>query len=401
MIRVSLFWKILLSFWATLALAAGSIILTIVLRDDPIRRGPDFVQIHAERERAAAVALSTGGDPALREVVASWPATVRGYLRVDRPAGLEPQVRLDEPPPPSPPTPIGPLAVELFFGLVFSVILAAYLTRPVGRLKEGFERLAAGDFAARLTPAMRGRRDEIADLARDFDVMAAQLQHLVSLRDRLLHDVSHELRSPLARMSLAIALARQNPARAGEALDRIEADGARLNAIVGDLLSLARAEAGAPPEERYFDVCHMLEVICADARFEAEPRAVDVCLYVDRNLKAFDEAALVAGTPELIRRALENVIRNAVRFSPRGAAVTIDTRRKAAGGVIIEVHDQGPGIDAAIRTTLFEPFVKAPSDATGVGLGLAIAQRALAAQGGTIEAVSPAHGGTMVRISLG
>jgi two-component system OmpR family sensor kinase len=398
--RLSLFWKILLGFWATLALGAGGIVLTVVLQSQH-RVGPEqnFVQLRAERDRAAAVALKYGGAAALNELVSTWPPEAAAGLGVKRTGSGEASVRLDEPRPPRPPGPIWPLAMEFLSGLVFSVILAAYLTRPIARLRAGFDSLARGALGTRLAPGMGRRRDEIADLARDFDAMAERLEQLVSSRDRLLHDVSHELRSPLSRMSLAIGLVRQNPKRIAEGLDRIEADGARLNAIVGDLLSLSRAEAGAPREERYFDICHLLEVICTDARFEAEPKTVAVQLFLDGTLKASEEASLAVGAPELIRRALENVIRNAIRFSPKRATVTVDARREGEG-IVIEVQDRGPGIEPALATSLFEPFVKGSRDGSGAGLGLAIAQRAMTAHGGRIEAFDPPDGGTLIRIWL-
>src|SRR5439155_7164170 len=125
------------------------------------------------------------------------------------------------------------------------------LASPIRRLRDGFRKLAKGDLGVRLTAGMGGRRDEIADLAQDFDAMAERLQHLIASRDRLLHDVSHELRSPIARMSVAVGLARKNGGLNEQALARIETEGARLNAIVGDLLSLSRAESQAGAEEIY------------------------------------------------------------------------------------------------------------------------------------------------------
>ena len=196
-----------------------------------------------------------------------------------------------------------------------------------------------------------------------------------------------------------MGLARQNPERAPEVLERIEGEGARLNAIVGDLLSLSRAEAGAAEADVYFDIAALLEVICADARFEAEPRQVGVELSIDEALGDAANAPLVAGAPELIRRALENVIRNALRFSPTGGTVKVDSGLRN-GRIIVEVRDQGPGVDAALRASMFDPFVKGAEDSSGAGLGLAIARRALAAHGGQVEAIAPEDGGLLVRITL-
>jgi two-component system OmpR family sensor kinase len=246
---------------------------------------------------------------------------------------------------------------------------------------------------------MGARRDELADLAHDFDSMADRLQTLVATRDRLLHDVSHELRSPLARLGVAVALARQNRELTDQALARIEAESARLNLIVGELLSLARAESEAPAEEIYFDVGEMLQVVCADARFEAQPRDVGVQLELSPAFTDAAQAPLIAGDPELLHRALENVIRNALRFTPAGKRVQVEAR-VAGASVEINVHDEGPGVPADLLAQMFEPFVKGAGDARSVGLGLAIARRAIAAHNGRVEAVNRDAGGLVMRVSL-
>jgi len=339
-----LFWKILLAFWLTLALSAAGIMVTLALIT---RRG-------------------------LGWLTHLW----TGYQ-----------------------IPFWPFWVNFGAGLVVSALLAAYLARPIGHLRNGFRSLSFGELGTRLTPRMGGRRDEIADLARDFDAMAERLQQLVASRDRLLHDVSHELRSPLARLSLAVALARKNGELGDRAFARIEAESARLNAIVGDLLSLARAESDAASEEIYVDVGDLLRAICDDTGFEAEPRQVVVRLTLGPTFEDPAQAPLVAGAPELLRRALENVIRNAIRFSPSGKTVQVRADSEA-DQVVIEVQDEGPGAPPALLATLFDPFVKGPGEAHGVGLGLAIARRAVAAHRGQLDAANLASGGFRVRLSL-
>jgi two-component system OmpR family sensor kinase len=214
-----------------------------------------------------------------------------------------------------------------------------------------------------------------------------------------LHDVSHELRSPLARMSIAVGLARKNGDVPETALTRIETESRRLNEIVGDLLSLSRAENDAGVEEIYFDLGALLQVVCDDARFEAQPRGVKVRLELSPELADPDQAPLLRGAPQLLRRGIENVIRNALRFSPAGDAVTV--RAKVADGRFeIEVSDQGPGVPPELLKTMFEPFVKGPAESRGVGLGLSIARRALAAHGGTLQALNREGGGLLMRIGL-
>lgn len=339
-----LFWKILLAFWLTHALAAVGIMLTLALIT---HRGLDWF-IHL------------------------W---------------TDPRV------------PVWPFWINFAAGFVVSALLAAYLARPISHLRAGFRSLSFGELGTRLTPRMGGRRDEIADLARDFDTMAERLQQLIDSRDRLLHDVSHELRSPLARLSLAVALARKNGELGDQAFARLEAETARLNAIVGDLLSLARAESDAAAEEVYVDIGDLLRAICADTGFEAEPRQVQVRLELASEFEDPARAPLVTGAPELLRRALENVIRNAIRFSPIGKTVQVQAGAEP-GQVVIEVRDEGPGAPPALLATLFDPFVKGPGEAHGVGLGLAIARRAIAAHKGQLDAANLDGRGFRVRLTL-
>jgi len=355
--------------------------------------------VRIEREQAATVALKYGGAAALRQIVASWPPQVRGHLHVAHDLSGQVIVQLDERLPPPPPTPVWWLVIEFLACLVFSAVLAIYITRPIERLRVGFSGLASGDLTTRLRQSMGRRRDEIADLARDFDVMAERLEQLASSRVRLLHDVSHELRSPLARMSVAMALARQNPERTEEALGRIEADGARLNAIVGDLLSLSRAEADFPRDDSYFDVFELLEVVCSDVRFEAQPRRVDVELRLVGPPAMRVGTSVIAGAPELVRRAFENVVRNALRYSPDGAVVSV-AGSVVTAEIIIEVRDRGPGVDPHLLDAIFDPFVKGSDEESGAGLGLSIARRAIVAHAGRIEALLPPGGGLLVRIAL-
>ena len=251
----------------------------------------------------------------------------------------------------------------------------------------------------RLTAGMGRRRDEIAELAQDFDAMAERMQQLIASRDRLLHDVSHELRSPLARMSVAVGLARKRGDVPENAIVRIETESERLNEIVGDLLSLSRAENDAGVEEIYFDLGALLEVVCEDARFEAQPRGVEVRLELSPELADPEQAPLLKGAPQLLRRGIENVIRNALRFSPPGDAVLVRAR-PVDDRFEIEVSDKGPGVPAAMLEAMFEPFVKGPAETRGVGLGLSIARRALAAHGGTLQAFNREGGGLSMRIGL-
>ncbi|WP_237714082.1 sensor histidine kinase [Novosphingobium sp. Rr 2-17] len=296
--------------------------------------------------------------------------------------------------------PVEPLVLALVFGPIFGVVMAWYLVAPIRRLRQGFERLSAGDLSVRLVPGMGRRHDEIADLARDFDVMASQLEQSIQGREQLLHDVSHELRSPLSRLQLAIALARQDRSQVDASLDRIEYEGRRLDSVVRELLSLARAESENSPGEDYFDLAALLESVLADARFEAEAAGVGIVSDIEA-AGAGDSAPSLRGNTELVRWALDNVVRNALRFSTRGQRVHVKLAYdEATARYEIDIVDEGPGAPESVLPTLFEPFVRADETNAGFGLGLAVAKRAVSAQGGTIEASNRPSAGLGVHITL-
>ncbi|MEJ2480517.1 MAG: ATP-binding protein [Acidihalobacter sp.] len=288
------------------------------------------------------------------------------------------------------------LGAAMFASLIFSVLLAWYLTRPVRHLQRAANALASGDLAARVAPNMKGRRDEIADLGKDFDHMAARLQNVVDTQQRLLHDVSHELRSPLARMQVAMALARQQPDKVDAALERIEREGDRLDELVGELLTLARLGAGVGMEaEGEVDLAALLETVVEDGDFEADDGRRVVLEYCD--------SAIFTGRGELLRRAFENVVRNALRHSPEGAEVTVRAERES-GWMRVTVCDRGPGLPEDTLAAVFEPFVRSGDSPTGgrsgYGLGLAITRRAIEAHGGNVRAENRDGGGLCVILEL-
>ena len=279
--------------------------------------------------------------------------------------------------------------------LLFSAGLAWYLTRPVRHLRDASRQLAAGFLDTRVGPRIGRRRDEIADLGRDFDHMAGQLQSLVNAQQRLLHDVSHELRSPLARLQVAIGLLRQSPEKSGKTLERIEHEGARLSGLVGELLTLSRLEAGVSKRTDRVDVTQLLSDIVTDAQFESTA--------TDRKINLRSEEGLtIVGNHEALHRALDNIIRNALQYTPAHSSVEINAARTAAGGIRISVCDVGPGVANDKLSSLFEPFQRADDNMVhdGYGLGLAIARRAVEAHGGHIRAVNRQQGGLCVQVDL-
>ena len=289
------------------------------------------------------------------------------------------------------------LLLTLLVGLI-CLGLARHLTAPVASLRGTVRRLAGGDLAARAAPAVGARRDEIGDLARDFDAMAGKLETLVGAQRRLVRDVSHELRSPLSRLGVALELARQRGGPAArEPLDRIEREAARLDELIGQLLTLSRLEAGDQVVVRQpLDVRRVAEEVTSDAAFEALSRGVTVELDAPSALP-------FAGDEVLLRSAIENVVRNAVRFTAPGTEVKVSLASGSEGLTVI-VRDHGPGVPADQLEKVFEPFFRSSEardrHSGGVGLGLAIAAGAVRAHGGEISARNADDDGLLVTIRL-
>lgn len=297
---------------------------------------------------------------------------------------------------------LGPvLLVPLISGalatFLTSVVLAWYLSRPLHHLRWALHRVTEGRFDTRVQPLMGRQRDEIVDLGQDFDRMAAQLQHLTESRDALLHDISHELRSPLTRMQAAIGLLRQDPSQTEVMIDRIEHESERLDALVEELLTLYRLEAGpAGVARERVDVIELLHAISEDADFEARASLRAVAIDAPGQF-----VAEVNG--ELIYRSFENVIRNAVKFTAPGTTVEIRARVVEDGSVLAtSVEDRGPGVPPEMLEAIFEPFTRVESDdpVRGAGLGLAIARRTVTMHDGHISAALREGGGLVVTMSL-
>jgi two-component system sensor histidine kinase CpxA len=263
--------------------------------------------------------------------------------------------------------------------LALCYVLARHLTAPLGAFQRAVERFGKGDFTARVGLS---RRDELGQLARTFDHMAEQIQTLLESQRHLLRDISHELRSPLTRLAIAIELARAEGDKT-HPLDVIEREANRLNELVGELISLARFEnRQTAPQLAPVHLQTMLEDIIEICSVEASARNCRLVLdsEADQTLEA-DE--------ELLRRAVENIVRNAVRHAPPGSDITLSLN--AAGGTVrIRVRDRGPGVPPDLLMRIFEPFYRIDSDRNratgGAGLGLAIAKRAVEVHGGRIGA---------------
>lgn len=462
-----LFWKFFAFMFVAQALTVAGVSTALWLRHSSTQSTGTRAAAPpaAALVDAAAAALEHGGEASLRALLAGWSqqrlppvyaldaqgndllgrevpaavvATVRapdgspppsGVRRVDpvtgasrwlvaagggpRPPGPTPELHPGppgppgaggHPGPPGPPErfgPIEPIAGGIIASLLFAALLAAYVAQPIRSLRAGFAAAARGNLDFRLHPRIGRRRDELADLGRDFERTSARLKSLLDGQRRLLHDVSHELRSPLARLQAAVGLARQQPETLDAAMDRIEREAARMDALIDELLMLARVDAGVlAPDADDVDVGELLREVADDARFEAaaQARPVTIALHAE----AVD-ACRIAGRAELLHRAFDNVVRNALRHAAVPGVVAIDARLAAdRRSLAIVVSDNGTGVPANELPSLFEPFFRGTNatGSSGHGLGLALARSVVAAHRGTIAAANRPEGGLSIEIAL-
>ncbi|MGA8620012.1 MAG: ATP-binding protein [Candidatus Sulfotelmatobacter sp.] len=447
----SLFLKIFLSFWVAFALfLVLAILVTLAFRP----RSSSWEALLATALNDSVNAYEQGGNRGLREYLESLESTqhVRAFLFNEnmeevshrgapdwavRVAGggprkphegfifpAPPPVLRDSrassdglhrytlvlAPPPGPRLFLGPRGLPIP-GLIIAIIssglvcylLAWFLTMPIVRLRAATRQLAAGDLAARAGAPNVRSRDEVAGLMRDFDGMAERLENLVKAQSRLLNDISHELRSPLARLNVALGLARQRAnAESASMLDRIELEAGRLNELIGRLLTLARMEDG---EQRVPSTPILLDElvlnVTEDAEFEAQARHCHVRSEIP------DGSWVVRGDASLLHSAIENVVRNAIRYTREGSTVEIHLEKtESAGGAeaVVRVTDCGDGVPPDALAKLFQPFYRLDDargrQTGGVGLGLAITERAVRFHGGRVTATNRAEGGLMVEIHL-
>lgn len=446
----SLFLKIFLSFWVAQALfIVLAILVTLAFRP----RSSTWEALRNTTLNDAVAALEEGGPHQLRQYLDNLEATqhVRAFLfneqgeeishrgapdwaiRVAAGGTRGPRDGVVFPPPPVqrdsrassdgkhrytlvmglPPGPrvfFGPRGMPVP-GLIIAVLssgfvcylLAWYMTKPVTRLRAATQQLAAGDLTARAGDPKSRRGDEIAGLVRDFDSMAGRLETLVRAQSRLLNDISHELRSPLARLNVALGLARQRSgAESATMLERIELEAGRLNELIGRLLTLARMEDGeqhVPSTPVSLD--EVVLSVAEDAEFEAQARHCHVRSEIPAGIWA------VRGEASLLHSAIENVVRNAIRYTREGSTVEIHLEKMAGNGreeAVVQVTDCGDGVPPEALEKLFQPFYRLDDargrQTGGVGLGLAITERAVRFHGGRVTATNRAEGGLMVEIYL-
>jgi len=308
--------------------------------------------------------------------------------------------------------PYAEMLPRFLIGLIVSVFvtfgMALVITRPIGSLREAARQLAAGNLSARANSAQAKKDhksgDELHGLVYDFNVMAERLESLVASQKLLRRDVSHALGSPLARLSVGLEWAREE-AQPGieEQFERIENETVRLNALIGQLLSLSHMESATSlPAKQRVSVARVVEELLPDMDFEAQGRKCSVTIVQDGSQKTD-----VMGNPELIGRAIENVIRNAIAYTAEGTSVEVQLSNQSKAGrnqVVLRVKDHGPGVPEAALKSIFHPFYRLDGSRRrstgGFGVGLAITERAVQLHGGEVMARNDAEGGLIVEIRL-
>ena len=295
--------------------------------------------------------------------------------------------------------PDGMVLVQLSLCAVFSYALARYLLRPIQVLSVTAEALGRGDMTARAGPLLGRRRDEAGALVRQFDHMADRIAGLIQSQQRFIGDVSHEIKSPLARLTLAIGLARrETKGLADSRFDRMEDEVETVSVLIRELLALSSLQArDVPDRSARVDVPALVQGVIDDAGFEWRERTGDIRLTMPAG------PVHLHGDATLLRRAFENVLRNALFYTPAGTAVNVVVSQ-AGPKITLLVQDQGPGVPAEALDHLFDPFYRVDDararNTGGVGIGLAICERAIRLHGGAVKARNVAPSGLAVSLEL-
>ncbi len=435
----SLFWRILASFWLAIALVAGlSILLGHMLNQDAwiLSRHPglnnlaeEWTQLYESQGEDAAQellqqrkrqyhidvqVLNESGEPVVRgtfprraaafearqndnkeghlpwrRLTAEYTSAKTGdtYLLIYR----IPHPELDQWHRNSLAWPLSALAIALVVLTLFSLLVTLSITRPLSRLRGAVHDLGQATYQQNSLARLANRRDEFGVLATDFNRMGARLQSLIGSQRQLLRDVSHELRSPLARLRIALALAeRASPEERERLWPRLTRECDRLEALISEILVLARVDADNASAEEV-DLTPLLKTLQKDAQLGAPDQIVQLSADPELHLK---------GWPTMIERAVDNLLRNAQRFNPPGQPIELQARRQGER-LLISVRDHGPGVEAEHLSQLGEPFYRAPGQtAQGHGLGLAIARRAAERHGGSLILANHVDGGFIATIDL-
>jgi signal transduction histidine kinase len=434
----SLYWRVMALFWVALvAMIAASIGVTSLLIERDRAQAPpppewqhavvDDVANEAMRQldqhplaqvqrwarlRSSGplrVSIQPGRDvPAMPLPASNWQREreiiMTRHVRAADQAPYTVTVRWGPPPAPHPPphrllfrTVL--VCAALLASMLVSLLLARYVALPLAQIRDRARRFADGDLDARVGTLRTGRSRELVALAREFDAMADHIGRLILDHRRLIGDVAHELRSPLARLRVALELGRGGSSEEIEsAHDRIGREVERMNRLIAQALDLSRLESGTRGPVENGDLATLVDSLVADARFEATPRRIEIRLQHAGALPIRAELDLLAS-------AIENVLRNAVRHAPEASVIGVELRREENGArARLRIHDRGPGVAEADLPRIFEPFFRTADarqqSSDGSGIGLAIARRAIARAGGRIAARNAEGGGLEVLIEL-
>jgi len=286
----------------------------------------------------------------------------------------------------------------LIISVVFSLLLSLIILSPIKRLKTHIDLMARGELDTRLDRKLAKRRDEFGMLSRSFNAMAERIQSLVNSKQQLLHDVSHELRAPLARLQVAGELARCDAEAAGidsAMYDRLELECTALNRLINEILTLSKMDAGMTvmPEQQRYDIVELVKRIIADAEFlHANRRIIFTRTGVAKTI-------LVA--PEMLEKVIKNILENAIKYSEDDTVVDVQLQF-AKKEVHIDIKDRGIGMSDQDLENLFKPFYRAEAynSKEGYGLGMSIAQKSIEQLGGCIHAASRQGGGVSISIVL-
>jgi signal transduction histidine kinase len=339
-----------------------------------------------------------GSQPPSNATTGRWPE-----LHLDIPmttkSGKGYRALITSRPPPGPPLDFilkrlfGPVIVSIFLAGVISALAAKYLVNPISKLQSAAQRLASGELDYRIGAALDSRKDEFTALGEDFDRMADQIGQLLAAQRQLMLDLSHELRSPLARIKVALELARGQRSPE-ELIERMDRDADRMDALIGELLLLARLESPSPSDnEQVLDLSELVASIVEDARLESSGSGHHIRALIAPGL-------FTVGDRELLSRAIENVLRNALRHTPDGGDIEFEASHEE-DGALIKVADSGKGVSEDLIEQLFKPFARGDGAQRGIGLGLAITRAAIQRHGGTVVINNRASGsGLEVRLQL-
>jgi two-component system, OmpR family, sensor kinase len=292
--------------------------------------------------------------------------------------------------------PLSALVFCVITSAIFAGVLAWSISHPIKLLLEHLRTAADGNLLVRVSPKITVSHDEFAELGAAFDLMALRLNSMIKSQSNMLHHVSHELRSPLARIQMAVGLVMQNPKKVQSSLQRVELEAVRMEKMIAELLEIFRLESGMQKLQKTdVDLKGLLAGIVGDVQFEKQ----DARIHLDMP----DSIILIHGQLELLQRAIENVVRNAVKYGPLLGEVAIELQRsERTGEVIIEVQDQGSGVEQQELEQIFKPFIRgrSASQIDGHGIGLAMTKHIVEAHGGYVKAANLSPVGFMVRIHL-